>query len=84
MAVLGIALVTDVYYDTTTTFGASIKYAGIGAIAEGSINLTGISPTITSGLFQAAIANGVKSALISSFGYSFGLFDTVNVIGATL
>lgn len=84
MAVLGIARIESIQWEGSGNFTANISFIGTQASAGGSAAMTGIAANITSVLFQSAIANYCKTQLINTFSYTFGLFDYVSVLGATI
>lgn len=86
MASLGIAKIDNFSWEGGGTFALNMSYVGVVGTtpASGSWSLTGLTPNITSGVLQLAVANQAKTLLISSFGYSFGLLDYVSVLGAVL
>lgn len=88
MAVKGVCLVNAVAPSTNVAgaFHAIISYAGLetGNTAAGTITLLDISPTITAATLEADIKTEVKNYLIANHSYSFGLLDTVRLIGALL
>lgn len=86
MAVKGIGLVTNI--DQTSTSGeftAQARYVGLnGDFANGNITIPNVPGDILSGLLESAIKQAIKTALINNFGYTFGLLDTVRVLGGSL
>lgn len=84
MAVLGIARIESIQWEGSGNFTANISFIGTQASAGGSTSITGIAANITTAPLQSAIATYCKTQLINIFGYTFGLFDYVSVLGATL
>lgn len=88
MTVKATCIVNAVAPSTTVNgaFHAIISYAGleVGNTAAGSITLLDVNPTIAAAFLEADIKNEVKNYLIANHGYTFGLLDTVRLIGALL
>lgn len=87
MAVKAVCIVNAVAHSTNAgLFHAILSYAGIesGNALTGSLTLLDISPTITAATLEANLKQAVKDELVNNHGYSFGLLDTVRLIGALL
>lgn len=88
MAVKAVCTVYYVQYDPSNAgnFRANISIAGLesGNEVDTSAFLDDISPTISAAFLEADIKQRVKDHLTNSFGYSFGMLDSVRLIGALL
>lgn len=89
MAVKAVAVLYFVNSDSTNTgkFKANIAIAGIDptpGLVDTSVFLDNIDPGITAVNLEAAIKQRVKDELTNNYGYTFGIFDTVRLIGALL
>lgn len=71
---------------TTGNFAANIAYVGLDSsnLVEGFVLVKNIVPGILQSAFQSAIIAAVKADLTTNYGYSFGLFDTIDLIGGGL
>lgn len=69
-----------------TTFTLRVQVAGLesGNTQNFDQDISGLSPTITALTLEAAIRDAVKTKLVTDYGYTFGLLDTVRLIGALL
>lgn len=87
MTVKAVCLVNAVAHSSTAgLFHAIISFAGIDStnLVTSTLTLLNISPTITAVTLEANIKQAVKDELTNNYGYSFGLLDTVRLIGALL
>jgi hypothetical protein len=83
MAIKAVCIVTGVVPDTSSTFGVSISFASIpdGSGLSGNMDVTGLSPSLLPTAIEAQVTGAVKSYLQGQ-GVTFGLLDTVRMIGA--
>lgn len=88
MAVKAVCVLYYVQYDPVNSgkFRANISIAGIdpGNAVDTSVFLEDISPTISAAFLEADIKQAVKDHLTNNFGYSFGMLDSVRMVGALL
>lgn len=85
MAVLGVAKIDSIVYDSAGNFGVNISYVGCDTVAASGISyIGGIAANVSTAIINTAISSTVKSILISNWGYSFGLLDYVAVLGVIL
>lgn len=89
MSVLGIALVNAVQQDSVNNgkFYLGGMYTGIdptNRVNQTSFNIGNVDPALTALQLEAAIKQYVKDELTNTYGYTFGLFDSVRLIGALL
>lgn len=88
MTVLAVASAYFVNSDPVNSgkFMVNVSIAGIvsGNRVDESIQLDNIDPTISSVTLELAIQTLVKNELTTNHGYTFGLFDTVRLLGALL
>lgn len=88
MAVKAIAITRGIIYPDGdgTTFTLVVQVAGIesGNAQNFDQEITGLSPTIATITFDQTIKDAVKARLISQYSYTFGLLDSVRLIGALL
>lgn len=88
MAVKAVASVYFVNSDSghSGKFKCNISMAGIvpGNLVDATIQIDDVDPGITALDLEAAIKQAVKDELINNYSYSFGLFDTVRLIGGVI
>lgn len=88
MAVKAVIITRGIIYPDGdgTTFTIEVQVAGIEPESPQNFDqqITGLSPTITALTFEQTVKDAVKSHLITQYGYTFGLLDSVRLIGALL
>jgi hypothetical protein len=88
MSVKAVALVNNVDYDASNSgkFVATVVFAGIepGSLVHGFIYVDNVDPAIAAVSLEQALKQAVKDELVNNHGYSFGLFDSVRLVGALL
>lgn len=89
MSVKGVCLVNSVRPGSSdsTKLRAVIVYCGLDAtspVDQSFIEIDNIDPGIVAVSLEAAIENAVKNKLINDHGYSFGIFDSVRLIGGLI
>lgn len=85
MAVKAVARVVEIYQQDATNFKLNIRWVGMVApFEDGGFVVEDIDPTIAAVTLETAIKTAVKDYLIANKSYTFGLFDTVRLIGALL
>lgn len=86
MAIKAVCTAYYVQYDPGNAgkFRANISIAGVvsGNEVDTSVFLDNLDPGILAVNLEAGISNAVKAHLTNNHGYSFGLLDTVRLIGA--
>ena len=86
MAVKGICMIQSIQHDQVNAgkWKAIVAYAGTdsGNEQSGSLVVDNIDSTILTSVLIPAVTTAVKNLLTSSYGYSFGLFDTVRMMDA--
>jgi predicted transcriptional regulator len=88
MSVKAVALVSNIAVDNANAgkFKAVVSFAGLesGNTVNGIVELTNVSPTIAATFLEQDIKQAVKDELINVHSYTFGLLDSVRLIGALL
>lgn len=89
MTCKAVCLVTSVQQDSVNDGKFYIDFMYTGLEPSNRVNQTfksigNVDPTITAATLESAIKQTVKDELTNNNGYSFGLFDTVRLIGALL
>lgn len=88
MAVLGLVTLDRIQYDNNNAgrFKASITIVGVDPAnpVEDLGEVSDIQPGLLAATLQGAIESYAKSVLQASWGYSFGLFDTVRMVVALI
>lgn len=88
MSVKAVALVSNVTADLANAgkFKTVVSFAGIesGNLVNGYVELTNVSPTISATFLEQDIKQAVKDELVNNHSYTFGLLDSVRLIGALL
>jgi hypothetical protein len=88
MTVKAVALISSIRFDGTgPNFRLIVNYSGLDSTpgcVDSYIEMFNVDPSITSATFEAGVKQAVKNDLTTNHGYTFGLFDTVRLIGATL
>lgn len=86
MATLAVCNIAGLEADTGNLFKIVIQYLGL--VSTNRVNtvieLAGLDPTISSVTLELGIENLVKNDLITNYGYTFGLLDSVRLLGALL
>lgn len=88
MAVKGMAFIVDITGDSSTTFDAYVRVVSIDVTVgsySSNFHVPHIDPQgLTSAAFESAIKQAAKNELINNAGVTFGLFDVVKLVGASL
>lgn len=85
MAILGVALVTNIDVDATDTFKADIRVVTNDGTSQGNFTATGLPVSgLTQIVFDAALKTAVKNYMINNLGFTFGLLDTVKLVGSSV
>lgn len=88
MTVKAVALVSSIRVDGTgPNFRMIVNYSGLDSspgVVDAYVELFNVSPGVAAATLESAIKQAVKDELTNVHGYTFGLFDTVRLIGALL
>lgn len=88
--VKGFGLIDEIKWEGDSTLTFHLIYVGLGEenIHDPELYLgfdvEGVSPSISQATLDSALATALKNQLINEHGFSFGLFDTVRIMGAAL
>lgn len=86
MTVRAVCNIAGLEADTGSYFKIVVQYLGLdsGNRVNNVIELPGLDPTISSVTLELGIENLVKNDLVTNYGYTFGLLDSVRLLGALL
>lgn len=85
MAVLGVVFLQNIEMGTSGKFTATIKVISNDGTSQGTTTTGDISmSSLTEYLLGTTIRDRAKAYMISDLGFTFGLLDTVTVLGASV
>jgi hypothetical protein len=87
MAILGVGMIIPetMEPDSVGYFKAEVKVVTNDGSSHGSFIATGLEVSgLTELLLQSSLKTAIKNYMINSLGFSFGLLDTVKVVGASV
>ncbi len=88
MTVKSVSMVNNLAPDPTNAgkFIVTLVFSGLepGNLVNSFIYVDNVDPAITAVLLEQALKQAVKIELTNNHGYTFGLFDTVRLVGALL
>lgn len=84
MAVKAVATPIYVAPSSTGTFQVDLRVAATDSSTAFSLSVPNIPGNILQGLLDSAIKQAVKDELINNYGFTFGLLDTIVLLGSTI
>lgn len=85
MAILGVGYIEGIEISTSGKFNVNVYVVSNDGASQGHTQVNDISmASVTEFLLNTALVNGVKAYMTSDLGFTFGLLDTVRILGGTL
>lgn len=84
MAVKGVAHIDTISTSGTGEFQADLRVAATDGSTQFTMSVANIPANIIQATLDSALKAAVKTKMINDYGFTFGLFDTVMLLGSTI